>query len=75
MIFIPFFQEFIISLAFTKKRAKALTIRMEMAMVMIVTAFRNLWSRISFMALLQLKIMGTAFKYLLFFAYNPGLDE
>ena len=35
----PFFQEFIISLAFIKKRAKALTIRVEIAIVITLLSF------------------------------------
>jgi hypothetical protein len=41
------------SLALIKKSANALTIRIDMAMVMMVTAFKNLLSKISWTARLK----------------------
>jgi hypothetical protein len=38
----PFFQEFMISFAFIRKRAKAPAMRTERAMVMMVVTLRNL---------------------------------
>ena len=49
----PFFQEFMISLVFTKKRMNALVIKIDSEMVMIVTIFKNLFLKISSIARLK----------------------
>jgi len=49
----PFFQEFIISLVLTKKRTKALAIKIDSDMVMMVTRFKNLFLKMSSKARLK----------------------
>jgi len=49
----PFFQEFIMSLVFTKKRIKALAIKIDREMVMMVTRFKNLFLKMSSKARLK----------------------
>ncbi len=61
----PFSQEFIISLVLTKKRIKALAIKIDREMVMIVTRFKNLFLKISSIARLKNSVI------ILFF-YKPG---
>ena len=49
----PFFQEFIISLVLTKKRVKALAIKIDREMVMMVIIFKNLFLNMSSRARLK----------------------
>ena len=64
----PFFQELIISLVLTKKRVKALTIKIDSEMVTIVTRFKNLFLKMSSMARLKNSVI------ILFF-YKCGCFE